>query len=130
ARAGEKLTTLDGKRRELTGEILVIADRDRPVAVAGVMGGADTEVSESSTRLLLECAWFDPRRVRRGARALGLAPEASKRFERGVDPAIGARDPGRARAPRHARPRAHRGLDQLDGLGARSPGDRAAPRPG
>ena len=68
ARAGEELTTLDGKRRELTGEILVIADRDRPVAVAGVMGGADTEVSESSTRLLLECAWFDPRRVRRGAR--------------------------------------------------------------
>ena len=89
ARAGEKLTTLDGKRRELNGEILVIADRDRPVAVAGVMGGADTEVSVSSTRLLLECAWFDPRRVRRGARALGLATEASKRFERGVDPGIG-----------------------------------------
>src|SRR3989442_3770767 len=57
ARPGEKLTTLDGKRRDLTGEGLVIADRDRPVAVAGVMGGAETEVSESSTRLLLECAW-------------------------------------------------------------------------
>jgi phenylalanyl-tRNA synthetase beta chain len=89
ARPGERLTTLDGKERALDPEVMVIADRDRPVAAAGVMGGAATEVTASSRSLLLECAWFQPRRVRRGARALGLATEASKRFERGVDPEIG-----------------------------------------
>jgi phenylalanyl-tRNA synthetase beta chain len=89
ARGGEKLTTLDGKERELDPEVLVIADRDHAVAVAGVMGGASSEVHTGTTRLLLECAWFEPRRVRRGARRLGLSTEASKRYERGVDPAIG-----------------------------------------
>ncbi len=90
ARAGERITTLDGKERALEPEVLVIADRARPVAVAGVMGGAASEVSEGTTRLLLECAWFEPRRIRRGSRALGLSTEASKRFERGVDPLGGA----------------------------------------
>jgi phenylalanyl-tRNA synthetase beta chain len=90
ARPGEKLTTLDGRERELNGEVLVIADRDRPVAIAGVMGSANSEVHAGTTRLLLECAWFEPRRVRRGSRALGLSTEASKRYERGVDPDIGA----------------------------------------
>ena len=105
ARAGESLTTLDGKQRDLDPEVLVIADRSRPVAVAGVMGGADTEVVSladrqkapagggsrmPTTRLLLEVAWFHPARVRRSARALGLSTEASKRFERGVDPEIGS----------------------------------------
>jgi phenylalanyl-tRNA synthetase beta chain len=89
ARANERLTTLDGKERALDPEILVIADRARAVAVAGVMGGADSEVQPHTTRLLLECAWFEPTRVRRGARRLGLATEASKRYERGVDPNIG-----------------------------------------
>ena len=89
ARAGERLTTLDGRERALDPEVLVIADRDRPVAVAGVMGGAETEVSPATTRLLLECAWFEPRRIRRGARALGLDTDASRRYERGVDPEIG-----------------------------------------
>src|SRR5439155_26325949 len=89
ARAGERIVTLDGKERELDPEVLVIADRERPVAVAGVMGGADSEVHPGTTRLLLECAWFDPRRVRRGARRLGLSTEASKRYERGVDPEVG-----------------------------------------
>lgn len=89
ARGGERLTTLDGRERALDPEVLVIADRDRPVAVAGVMGGADSEVSAGTTRLLLECAWFEPRRIRRGSRHLGLATEASRRFERGVDPEIG-----------------------------------------
>jgi phenylalanyl-tRNA synthetase beta chain len=89
ARAGEKLVTLDGRERELDTEVLVIADRDRAVALAGVMGGADTEVTNGTTSLLLECAWFLPQRVRRGARALGLSTEASKRYERGVDPGIG-----------------------------------------
>jgi phenylalanyl-tRNA synthetase beta chain len=89
ARAGERLVTLDGRERELDPEVLVIADAGRAVALAGIMGGADSEVSDATTRLLLECAWFDPRRVRRGSRRLGLATEASKRFERCVDPAIG-----------------------------------------
>lgn len=89
ARSGETLTTLDGKPRNLTPEILVIADAGGPVALAGVMGGAESEVSERTTRVLLECAWFDPRRVRRSSQALGLATEASRRFERGVDPEIG-----------------------------------------
>jgi phenylalanyl-tRNA synthetase beta chain len=89
AAAGERIVTLDGKVRELNPEVLVIADRDRPVALAGVMGGADSEVTGATTTLLLECAWFDPRRVRRGARSLALTTEASKRYERGVDPGIG-----------------------------------------
>ena len=89
ARPGERITTLDGKARELSAEVLVIADREVPVGLAGIMGGADSEVSDATTRLLLECAWFDPRRIRRGSRALGLSTEASKRFERGIDPAGG-----------------------------------------
>jgi phenylalanyl-tRNA synthetase beta chain len=89
AKAGERLTTLDGRDRALDPEVLVVADRERPIAVAGVMGGAETEVEDRTTALLLECAWFDPQRVRRGARVLGLATEASRRFERGVDPEIG-----------------------------------------
>jgi len=88
AHAGESLVTLDGKPRELDPEILVIADRDHAVAIAGVMGGAETEVSDSTRSLLLECAWFEPRRVRRGSQRLGLSTEASKRYERGVDPEI------------------------------------------
>jgi phenylalanyl-tRNA synthetase beta chain len=90
ARAGEKLTTLDGRERALDTEVLVIADRERPIALAGIMGGADSEVREGTTRLLLECAWFEPRRVRRGSRFLGLSTEASKRFERGVDAGVGS----------------------------------------
>lgn len=89
AKAGETITTLDGKARALDPEVLVIADRTGPVALAGVMGGADTEVTAATTRLLLECAWFEPRRVRRGSRRLNLTTEASKRYERGVDPEIG-----------------------------------------
>ncbi|MEO5617501.1 MAG: phenylalanine--tRNA ligase subunit beta [Candidatus Eisenbacteria bacterium] len=88
ARAGEKLITLDGKERTLDPEVLIVADRDGPVALAGIMGGAGSEVSAGTTRLLLEVAWFEPRRVRRGSRVLGLSTEASKRFERGVDPEI------------------------------------------
>lgn len=89
AQAGERFTTLDGKERELDPEILMIDDAKGHVAVAGVMGGADSEVHDGTTRLLLECAWFAPARIRRGARRLNLATEASKRFERGVDPAAG-----------------------------------------
>jgi phenylalanyl-tRNA synthetase beta chain len=90
ARTGERIVTLDGKERDLNPEVLVIADRDRPVALAGVMGGAESEVTATTTALLLECAWFDPRRVRRGARSLEVSTEASKRYERGVDPEVGS----------------------------------------
>ncbi|MBX5482189.1 MAG: phenylalanine--tRNA ligase subunit beta [Myxococcaceae bacterium] len=85
AKKGEKLTTLDGKERALDPDDLVIADRDRPQAIAGVMGGADSEVTEKTTRVLLESAWFQPSSVRRSARRHGLHTEASHRFERGAD---------------------------------------------
>jgi len=96
AAAGEEIETLDGVRRKLCASHLVIADATRPVAVAGVMGGADTEVSGGTRTVLLECAWFDPVTVRRGARSLGLRTEASWRFERGVDAAAMDRVAARA----------------------------------
>ncbi len=86
ARRGEALVTLDGESRTLTEEMLVIADAKRPVALAGVMGGRDSEISSGTTRILLESAWFDPVCVRRAARALGMRTDASHRFERGADP--------------------------------------------
>ena len=85
ARAGERLVTLDGVDRALDPEMTVIADAERAVAVGGVMGGRDSEVTESTTTLFLESAAFDPRRIRRTRRALGLSTDASYRFERGVD---------------------------------------------
>jgi len=84
-RAGEQITTLDGFERELAPEMLVIADSDRPVAIAGVMGGADTEISESTTDVLIESAYFNPASVRHTAKALGMDTEASYRFGRGAD---------------------------------------------
>ncbi len=86
ARAGEKLVGIDHNTYELTEEDLVIADGSRPVALAGVMGGAETEVTEETTRILLECAYFDPTTVRKSARRHGLHTESSHRFERGIDP--------------------------------------------
>lgn len=86
AREGEMLTTLDGVERVLTPEILVIANGEDAVAIAGVMGGANSEVSENTTSVLLESAHFSPQRVRRNAHLLGVSSEASKRFERFVDP--------------------------------------------
>jgi phenylalanyl-tRNA synthetase beta chain len=88
ARSGESLRTLDGERRELTPDMLVIADAEHPVALAGVMGGADSEVAGSTTTILLESACFNPRSVRRTSRALALKTEASMRFERGTDPRL------------------------------------------
>ena len=88
ARKGEKITTLDGKERELLEGMLLICDKDRPVAVAGVMGGFDTEVTEKTRNVLIESAWFAPSSIRRTAKALKLPTEASYRFERGVDPLI------------------------------------------
>jgi phenylalanyl-tRNA synthetase beta chain len=85
AQAGETLETLDGKRRTLTADMLVIADAERAVAVGGVMGGAASEVSATTRRIVFEAAWFQPASVRVTARALGLRTEASARFERGAD---------------------------------------------
>ena len=81
----EKLTTLDGVERQLNPSMLVIADGKRAVAVAGVMGGAETEISETTINVLLESANFDPLSIRKTSRSLGLATEASYRFERGAD---------------------------------------------
>ena len=86
ARAGEKLRTLDGQMRDLSPEMLVIADANDAVAVAGVMGGADSEVGDSTETIVFESAYFDPLSVRRTSRTLGLKTEASMRFERGTDP--------------------------------------------
>jgi phenylalanyl-tRNA synthetase beta chain len=86
ARAGERLTTLDGVERELDADMLVIADAEVPVGLAGVMGGADSEVTEATTDILIEGAHFDRKRVRVAARRLGMHSDASHRFERGADP--------------------------------------------
>ncbi len=86
ARAGEKMRTLDGVERTLSPEMCVIADAARSVAIAGVMGGAESEISSGTRNVLLESAWFDPISVRRTSKALGLRTEASLRFERGADP--------------------------------------------
>lgn len=86
-RAGETtFTTLDGVERKLSPEMLLICDGDRPVALAGIMGGMNSEVTEGTTTVLLESACFNPISIRKTARTLGLATDASYRFERGVDP--------------------------------------------
>ena len=84
-RAKERLTTLDGQDRTLDESMLVIADAERAIALAGVMGGATSEVSSSTTRIALESAWFEPAPVRATSRRLQLKTEASARFERGAD---------------------------------------------
>ena len=86
ARPGETIRTLDGVKRALSPEVLLITDGERPIAVAGVMGGEDTEVSPATQRVLLESACFAPARIRRSSRTLGLRTEASHRFERGLAP--------------------------------------------
>ena len=86
ARPGERLVTLDGEERAVKPEMLMIRDAEAPVAVAGVTGGRDSEVTAATVDILLECALFDPRRVRAARRALGVSTDASYRFERGVDP--------------------------------------------
>ncbi len=85
-RAGEKIVTLDGVERELDEDILVIADEKKPIAIAGVMGGENSEVSEDTTRVFLEVAYFSPMVVARSSRKLSLRTDASYRFERGIDP--------------------------------------------
>jgi len=98
AGACETLTTLDGTERKIPQGTLLICDGDGPVAIAGVMGGAASEVSAGTSDVLIESAWFDPVRVRRGARALDMSTDASYRFERGVDPTVQAIAAARAAA--------------------------------
>ena len=96
SRPGETVTTLDDQERTLPEGTLLVCDHERPVAVAGVMGGANSEVSEATTDVLIESAYFDPSRIRRASKALGLQTDASYRFERGVDPTGQARAAARA----------------------------------
>lgn len=105
ARAGERVRTLDGVERPLTPDVLVIADGARPQAVAGVMGGADSEVTGATTRAAFESAWFDPVSVRRTSKRLALSTDASFRFERGAD----------VEAPVRAMRRALHLLDEIGG---------------
>src|SRR5260370_11189514 len=88
ARAGERLTTLDGVRRELDPDDLLVTDESGPIALAGVMGGASTEIGPGSTDTVLEAAHWDPASISRSARRHRLPSEASRRFERGVDPEV------------------------------------------
>ena len=90
ARDGESITTLDGVERTLTGgrDGVICAAGDAAVGIAGVMGGASTEISDSTTAVLLECAWWQPMAVARSSKYLGLRSEASARFERGTDPEV------------------------------------------
>lgn len=88
---GEKLDLLNGQRIELNDDSLVIADDERPLALAGIMGGQDTAVSSTTRDIFLECAFFAPDAIRGRARRYGLHTESSHRFERGVDPALQAR---------------------------------------
>lgn len=85
-RAGEGLQTLDGVDRALTPDMTLICDGEGPVAVAGVMGGADSEVTSDTTAVLLECAYFAPARIRATRNALRMSTDASYRYERGTDP--------------------------------------------
>jgi phenylalanyl-tRNA synthetase beta chain len=96
AEEGEEIATLDGQTRKLSSEDLVIADGGGAIAIAGVMGGLESEVGEDTTEVLIESAHFLPSRVRRAARRLGLQTDASYRFERGVDPEGAGRAAARA----------------------------------
>jgi len=86
AREAEKLVSLDGNEHTLTPDVLLVTNGKRPLAAAGVMGGLDSEVSETTTNILLEVAYFNPSIIRRSRKHLGLVTEASTRFEKGVDP--------------------------------------------
>jgi phenylalanyl-tRNA synthetase beta chain len=88
AQPDEIIRTLDGQTRTLTPDMLMIADAERPVAIAGVMGGADSEVAADTQTIVFESAYFTPQQVRRTSKAIGLKTEASTRFERGTDPRL------------------------------------------
>lgn len=85
AKIGEKLITLDGEEKELDEDILVIADKVKPLAIAGVIGGLESGIKENTETILLESAYFNPYRIRKSAKKLGIQTESSYRFERSVD---------------------------------------------
>src|SRR3989338_4003442 len=85
ARSGEEMVTIDGVKRKLSPDVLVIAGENRPVAIAGIMGGKDTEVNDSTKNILLESAYFNPLVIRKASRLSGLASDSSYRFERSVN---------------------------------------------
>ncbi len=85
AQDGDKFTTLDSKERQLDGQMLMICDGEKPVAIAGVMGGENSEITDSTTNVLIESAYFNPSSVRRTSKKLGLSSDSSYRFERGAD---------------------------------------------
>lgn len=114
ASPGETLTTLDGTERALHVEDLVIADESGAIGLAGVMGGAGTEISDVTRNILIEAAWFDPVSIARTARRHKLPSEASKRFARGVDPLV-----AEAAAERVVQLLERHGGGTRDGLGAR-----------
>jgi phenylalanyl-tRNA synthetase beta chain len=86
ARNGEQVVTLDGMKRELSSDVLLICDAHQPVAIAGIMGLENSEITDDTTDILIESAYFDPVTIRKGSKQLGLQTEASYRFERGADP--------------------------------------------
>lgn len=86
AKVGEKLVTIDGKERELTEEMLVIADTEKPIAIAGVMGGKNSEITDATTSIIFESAHFNAALVRKTTTKLGLRSDASARFEKSLDP--------------------------------------------
>jgi phenylalanyl-tRNA synthetase beta chain len=96
ATEGERFTTLDQKERRLSSDMLMICDGKKPVAIAGVMGGLNSEIEADTTRVLLESACFNPISIRKTAKRLGLSTDASYRFERGVDPRVTVRALNRA----------------------------------
>ncbi|HLJ75123.1 MAG TPA: phenylalanine--tRNA ligase subunit beta [Thermoanaerobaculia bacterium] len=85
-KAGESIKTLDGETRKIDAETVVIADAKRPIGLGGIIGGFESEITNATRNVLLECAWFDPSTIRRTARRLGIKTDASYRFERRVDP--------------------------------------------
>ena len=88
AQEGEKIISIDNEEKKLTKEMLVIADSKKPIAIAGVMGGNNTEVSDQTKDILIESAYFDPTSIRKTAKKLGITTDSSYRFERGVDPQL------------------------------------------
>lgn len=88
AQEGERFTTLDGKERTLSSDMLLICDGKKPVGIAGVMGGLNSEIQTKTTCVLIESAYFNPASIRKTAKTLGLSTDASHRFERGIDPEI------------------------------------------
>ena len=96
ARAGETLETLDGVERKFTTDHLLIADAEKPVAIAGVMGGESSGIGNRTVNVLLESAWFEPKSIRKTARYFGMHTDASHRFERGADAGITATAADRA----------------------------------